>query len=103
MDEIVYFTGQKLKAIGRAPNIHSPLALLASIVPKCFEGEPFQLYREAERRRRAEEQEREAAQQMELEQWRREQEQILSDPNASEEERELARLCLGLDGTDSSS
>jgi hypothetical protein len=96
IDEIAYFTDQKLKTIARDPNIRSPLALLATVVPRCFEGESFRLYREAERKRKTEEAERDAAAQAELAAWRREQESILADPNASEEERELARQVLGL-------
>jgi hypothetical protein len=31
-----------------------------------------------------------------MERWRREQEASLSDPNVSEQEKHLIRLCLGL-------
>ena len=34
--------------------VRNPLALLSTIVPKCFEGESFKAYREAEQQRQAE-------------------------------------------------
>jgi cation transport regulator ChaB len=67
-------------------------------VPKCFIGDTLQHYRDQERRRR-EAAEQEAA---EAHAWaaehRREQEQILADPNASEEDKRWAREFLSGEG-----
>jgi hypothetical protein len=57
-------------------------------VPKCFEGESFRQYRAAERQRS----EAEARQAAEL---RAEAQRVLTDPDASEAEKQWARQMLG--------
>ena len=96
-DEILYFTGLKLRAIRNAPNVRSPLALLAAVVPKCFEGESFRQFRQERAQRQAEEQLLRDVQQREIEAALEYNRRILADPEAPEDEKRLARLCLGLD------
>ena len=74
-------------------NLENPMGMLIRHLPKCFEGESFRLYREAQE---AEKRRREAAQAEHTAQ-RREWQRILSDPNEAEEQKEWARLMLGLE------
>lgn len=97
--EILYFATEKLKLMARISSIRNPVAFLASTVPKCFEGESFRVYRESERQRNEQERIMQAGQQRELERWLEQQREILADPNSSEDQRELARDCLGIDST----
>src|SRR5262245_55371277 len=90
--EMMQFTARKLQAIERAKNVHNPLALLATVVPKCFEGESFRVFRETQARREAEERERLAAQQRETVEMAQ---AVMDDPAATESEREWARAVLG--------
>ena len=96
-EEILHFVEQKLRAIHRMPNVRNPLALLSTIVPKCFEGESFKAYREAEQRRRI-------VQEAEI--YKHEQEfaalldahrRILADPQASDDDKTLAKKILGME------
>jgi hypothetical protein len=96
-DEILYFTGLKLRAIRNSPNVRSPLALLAAVVPKCFEGESFRQFRQERGEREAREQQIRDAQQREIEAALEYNRRILADPDAPEDEKRLARMCLGLD------
>ena len=96
-EEIEYFTEEKLKIISRTQNVHNPLALLVAVVPKCFEGESFRHYRDAKRRFLHEQELRQVRAQAELDQFTKEQQTILEDPNTSEEEKRWARMSLGLD------
>lgn len=95
-DEVLYFTNQKLRAIQRMSNVRNPLALLATIVPKCFEGESFQAYREGEQHRLEAEQAATEAQQRELDAVIIAQKRILEDPASSDEDKMLAAKILGL-------
>jgi len=65
------------------------MGMLITYLPKCFEGESFERYRESERQRR----EAEAAQQADFEAQQR---QILEDPNTSDQ-AEWARRILNPD------
>jgi hypothetical protein len=56
-----------------------------------------QIYLEEERKRQESERALRLRQEAEIEQWRREQEAVLNDPNASEDDKILARRTLGLD------
>ena len=96
-DEVLYFTEQKLRAMQRMSDVRNPLALLATIVPKCFEGESFKAYREGERQRREAEQIQTDAQQRELDALLETQKRVLDDPESSEEDKGLARKILGFD------
>ena len=69
----------------------------ATIVPKCFEGESFKAYREAEQQRREAEQAQTDAQQRELDALLETQKRVLDDPESSEEDKGLARKILGFD------
>jgi hypothetical protein len=95
--EIIHFVHEKGKLIrqDRTRRITSPLGFLLTAVPKCLTGETFERYRNQERIRLEQERLRQERQQAEIEQWRREQEAILNDPNASEEDKQFARQVLG--------
>jgi hypothetical protein len=93
--EISYFIEQKAALI-RTGRIASPVGFLLTAVPKCFSGEAFAMYREQELKRRREEETRRKQQEAEIEQWTREQQALLADPNASEEDKRFARQILGL-------
>ena len=86
-DEIVHFIGVNAQRFRKMPSVENPMGMLIRYLPKCFEGESFERYREAERQRR----EAEAAEQAAFE---AEQHRILEDPNTSEEEKEWARRML---------
>ncbi len=66
-EEVLYFTNQKL-SIARNGKIQNPVGFLISVVPKCFEGQTFQIFRQEQARRREEQQRREEE---ERERWRR--------------------------------
>jgi hypothetical protein len=68
---------------------------LKAAVPRCFEGESFRQFRESEGKRREARALQEAAMAEEARQFEDAQRAILRDPNASEEERALARKYLG--------
>jgi hypothetical protein len=76
---------------------YKPIGFPLTAVPKCFDGETFALYREEERKRQESERALRLRQETEIEQWRREQEAVLNDPNASEDDKSLARRTLSLD------
>jgi hypothetical protein len=93
--ELIHFihaNGQLLRA--NTSGIANPLGFLLTSVPKCFTGEAFQLFRKAQRETREREAKEQAQQQTEFEKWRREQQAILDDPNASEDDKTWARKIL---------
>jgi hypothetical protein len=94
--EVLYFTEQKLRVMQRMSDVRNPLALLATIVPKCFEGESFKAYRESERERREAQQTQADAQQRELDALLEAQKRVLDDPTSSDEDKAFARKILGL-------
>jgi hypothetical protein len=94
-EELVHFIHSKGELIRkRDSGIWSPIGFLLTSVPKCFAGEAFQLFRKAEREAREREAAERAQRQIEFESWRKEQETILADPNASEEDKKWARKVL---------
>lgn len=58
-EEICIFIAEKSVAIRRTPAIQNPIGFLLATVPKCFVGEAFQQFRQAQRTR-MEQQEKEA-------------------------------------------
>ena len=95
--EIIHFMHEKgiLIRQDRSGRISSPIGFLITAVPKCLVGETFELYRQQEQKRLTEERLLREQQQAEIEQWRREQEAVLNDPKASEEDKHFARQILG--------
>jgi hypothetical protein len=92
-EEVVHFIREKGRVIANG-KIDNPIGFLIVYVPKCFIGDTLQHYRDRERQRR-EAAEQEAA---EARAWaaehRRQQEQILVDPEASEDDKQWARRFL---------
>jgi hypothetical protein len=96
-EELVHFIREKGRVIANG-KIDNPIGFLIVYVPKCFIGDTLQHYRDQQRRKReAAEQETAEAQAWAAE-HRREQEQILADPNASEEDKRWARVFLNGEG-----
>ena len=96
-EELVHFIREKGRVIAKG-KIDNPIGFLIVYVPKCFIGDTLQHYRDQERRR-SEAAEQEAA---EAHAWaaehRRQQEQILADPDANEEDKQWARRLLSEEG-----
>jgi hypothetical protein len=96
-EEIIHFIHQKGSLVrGRDTRIHSPIGFLLTAVPKCFSGEAFLIYRQQEQKRRDDEILIETKRELELDEWRKEQEWRLADPAVAEEDKEFIRRCLGV-------
>lgn len=96
-EEIIHFIQEKgLLVKVRDSRIYSPIGFLLTAVPRCLSGEAFRLYREEQAKRREAEAAYEAKRQAEVDQWRREQEAQLADPEVSEEDKQFIRQCLGI-------
>jgi len=80
----------------RDSRIYNPIGFLLTAVPKCLSGEAFRLYREEQMRVRAARDASEARRNAELDEWRKEQEARLADPEVSEDDKQFIRQCLGL-------
>lgn len=93
-EEIHYFVRIKADLMYRMGTVKSPIGFLKTSVPRCFEGESFRQFREAERKRREASELREAAQEEEVRRFQEEQRAVLKDPKASEEDRRFARQYL---------
>jgi hypothetical protein len=96
LEEISYFTELKVQQLAKRKNIENWPGMLISAVPAYFDGEATEV-----RKYRADKrlQGREAT---EMQAWaaehRRQQEQILADPDASEEDKRWARRLLSEEG-----
>jgi hypothetical protein len=93
-DELAYFVRLKADLMFRMGTVKSPMGFLKTAVPRCFEGESFRQYRETEARRREATEREQAAREEDERRFREEQQAILEDPKASEEERRIAREYL---------
>jgi hypothetical protein len=91
-EEIVYFIRQHGPRLAKMQQISNPMGALITQIPKCFEGASFQRYRELEQQRR------EAAAEEER-RFKAQQQAVLDDANASDEDKEWARQILGLEKT----
>ena len=95
--EIVHFIHEKGRHVEkRESRVHSPIGFLMTAVPKCFSGETLERHREDSAKNRERKETRESDEQAATDQWRREQAAALLDPNVSEQDKHLIRLCLGL-------
>jgi hypothetical protein len=93
-DEIVHFIHEKGALVrARESRVYNPIGFLVTAVPKCFSGETLRTYRNQQTK---EQTGHDAEEVVAMERWRREQESLLSNPNVSEQEKHLIRLCLGL-------
>jgi hypothetical protein len=86
-DEIATFTAITARRIRRMNGVTNPVGLLITQVPKCFEGDSFRQFRAAEEQRRE-------AEEHQREEWRREAQAILDDPNSQADEKEWALAAL---------
>jgi len=99
-EELLHFIHSKGHLIRRRDSaISSPIGFLLTSVPKCFVGESFQLFRKAQKEARDREAAEKAQREAEFENWRKEQQAILDDPNTSEEDKKWARKILSPDET----
>jgi hypothetical protein len=97
-EELLYFIHSKGQLIRRRNSgITSPIGFLLTSVPKCFVGEAFQLFRKTQTEAREREAVERAQREAEFANWRREQQAIIDDPEASEEDKGWARKMLGPD------
>lgn len=94
--EIVHFVHQKAALI-RNGRISNPLGFLLTAVPKCFTGQAFVLYREQEQKRQDQDKIRREQEEAEIREWKCEQELVLSDPNASDQDKQFAKQILGIE------
>jgi predicted transcriptional regulator len=95
--EILHFIREKSMLIQKKKgSIYNPLGFLVTAVPRCFAPDTLRAHRQEMARRHEGEALGEVREQAAMERWRREQETMLSDPNVSEQEKHLIRLCLGL-------
>lgn len=88
-EEICHFIAAKGEHVLRRREVRNPVGLLQVAVPKCFQGESFRLYREAEGQKRAQ---MEAAAAAARAEWNA----VLADPHADEDLKQLARRALDL-------
>jgi predicted transcriptional regulator len=96
-DEILHFIRDKSALIQKKKGtVYNPLGFLLTAVPRCFAPETLRAHREEMERKRKGKALSEVRELAAMERWRREQEASLSDPNVSEQEKHLIRLCLGL-------
>lgn len=86
-EEIAYFIQLHGGRIRKMRNVDNPLGLLIHYIPKCFEGEAFRQFREAERQRREAEENRRKETVAECQ-------RILADPSVSEIDRTWAEQTL---------
>lgn len=96
-EEILHFVRDKGALIQKKKGtVYNPLGFLLTAVPRCFAAESLRAYREEMQRQRESKARSDVREHAAMERWRREQEASLSDPNVSEQEKHLIRLCLGL-------
>jgi hypothetical protein len=95
-EEIHYFVRIKADLMHRMGTVKSPMGFLKTSVPRCFEGESFRQFREAEAKRREAAALQESAQEEEVRRFEEEQRAVLHDPASSEEDRRFARHYLGI-------
>ena len=99
-EELIHFIHAKGHLIRITDSgISSPIGFLLTSVPKCFAGESFQQFRRIQKEAREREAAERAQREVEVENWRREQQAILDDPNAPEEDKRWARKMLSPDET----
>jgi hypothetical protein len=92
--EIVHFIHEKGTLVkARDTRIQNPIGFLIDAVPKCFAGETFPLYRQAQTRPAAAEDPNQGDRDRE---WGREHEADLLDPSVPEEVKQVIRRCLGM-------
>jgi hypothetical protein len=92
--EIGYFVRLKADLMYRMGTIKSPMGFLKTAVPRCFEGESFRQFREAESKRRRSASLEQMAREREMQRFREEQRAILDNPASPEEDRRFARQFL---------
>jgi hypothetical protein len=78
----------------RGSAIDNPIGFLLASVPKCFEGESFRQFRQGHRGSQQQGREAQQSPESEIEEWRKRNQAILNDPEASEQEKGLARTAL---------
>jgi predicted transcriptional regulator len=97
-DEVIHFIREKSVLIQKKKGtVYNPIGFLMTAVPRCFAPDTLRAYRAEVDRERKGQAINEVREQAAAERWRREQEDSLADPNISEQEKHLIRLCLGLD------
>jgi hypothetical protein len=88
-DELDHYVRLTAFRIRKSTRVENPIGLMIAQVPKCFEGEPFREFREAEQQRR------ERARELDDPVATGRYQAVIDDPLASEPEKRLALAALG--------
>jgi len=87
-EEVLYFVNAKASIINTG-RIQNPIGFLLAAVPKCFEGETFQHFRQEQARLREEQQRREEEERQTQKRWEAEAEQYRREEEAREKAKQL--------------
>jgi hypothetical protein len=98
-EDIAHFIVEKGTLAARIGSIANPIGFLLTAVPRCFAGDSYRAWCEARDRRAAEQKAAEERAAAELAAWRRDLEDMIANPDVSEEDRQLARDGLGITAT----
>ena len=100
VEEIIHFIEEKGTLMERKrERVYNPVGFLVAAVPKCFSTETLSAYRRQKLSFQKQEVPSASEEHAAMQQWKSEQEAILSDPKVSEQEKHLIRLCLGLNSS----
>jgi hypothetical protein len=83
--EIIHFIEEHGPRFARMKSLNNPMGVLIRHLPKCFEGESFQLYRRSETMKR--------------EELRKTWQSIFDDPDTDPETKKLAQEWLASEGS----
>jgi hypothetical protein len=93
LEELEHFVRLQASRVRKSKRVENPIGLLSAQIPKCFEGESFRQFREAEKRKREKGREAQLAAEASRQEHVAELRARLDDPNTGPEERTLiARL-----------
>ncbi|MBZ5626269.1 MAG: hypothetical protein LAQ69_47435 [Acidobacteriia bacterium] len=96
-EEVAHFVRAKETV---AMKMDNPPGFLLKAVPRCFEGVPFAAYRRGVRAWAEAVEQEQRRREAEMHQIEHEQHAILQDPNASQEDKQFARMYLGTAAAD---
>jgi hypothetical protein len=92
-EEVAFFVHEKGRLL-RKGSIENPIGFLLTVVPKCFEGESFAQWRQQQHEKAVAAEASRARHEADYQAFLREQQDVLGDPNASDEARLFAQKIL---------
>lgn len=95
-DEVLHFSQAKA-VLFSSGKINNPVGFLIFAVPKCFEGVSFHQFRAEQEQMRKAEQEQARRAEQEMEEVQQQLQEMLNNPNSTEEDRQFARRLIGLE------